>query len=164
MLLGKVRSTWFVSCVGIVVSSINKILGRSVRFDMYIMEVGANDWMNAGWFNQFFDKYEPWYPYFFRISTNLSSNLLPSGHLTCAHYRSSIRVQSFGKKKSLSNHYIISTLHLRGLSREYMRSRPISNILPFLRTKSIFNYQIIISKKRSQSSKCQTHCRKPNCR
>jgi len=66
-----------------VTSSIRKILGESVRFDIYTSEVGAKDWINNGCFSQFSDIYEPLYPYFLSIPTNLSSNFLPSGHFTC---------------------------------------------------------------------------------
>lgn len=77
------RITWFVSWVRIVTSSIKKIFGKSVMFVMYVREVGANDWIKAGCFIHSFDKYEPEYPYFLSVFRNLSSNFLPSAHLTC---------------------------------------------------------------------------------
>lgn len=86
--------TWLVSCVEIVVSSIKKTLGNSVWFDIYTREVGANDWINAGCFNQSFDRYVPLYPNFWSVSTNLSSNFLPSSHFTCYHNNLMNRKQS----------------------------------------------------------------------
>jgi len=64
-------------------SSIKKILGKSVRFDAYTREVGAKDWINAGCFFHSSDRYEPLYPYFLSVSTNISSNFFPFGHFTC---------------------------------------------------------------------------------
>ena len=79
----KKERTWLVSSVRIVTSSIKKTLGKSVRFATNVSEDGANDWIKAGCFNHSFELYEPLYPYFFSISTNLSSNFFPSDHLTC---------------------------------------------------------------------------------
>ena len=77
------EQTWLVSSVRTVTSSINKILGKSVRSAIYVSDDGAKDWTKAGCFSHSFDIYEPLYPYFFSVSTNLSSNFFPSDHLTC---------------------------------------------------------------------------------
>jgi hypothetical protein len=60
-------------------------------------------------FNHFLDKYEPPYPYFLSVSTTLSSNFLPPGHLTCkyitvieAKVNDSPAVGVKAKKKSFS--------------------------------------------------------------
>lgn len=89
--------TWFVSSVRMSTSSIKKILGESVLFDIYTSEVGAKDWMNIGCFNHSFDIYAPLYPYFLSVSTNLSSNFLPSTHFTC-----------YGITRSISSSKIIT--------------------------------------------------------
>lgn len=75
-------STWFVSCVLTEKSSIRNILGESVNFDACTREVGAKDCINNGCFSQFSDIYWPLYPYFSKVSTNLSSNFFPPSHLT----------------------------------------------------------------------------------
>lgn len=50
-------------------------------------EVGANDCINRGCFSQSCVMYEPLYPYFFKVSTNMSSNRFPLAHLTCQWYK-----------------------------------------------------------------------------
>lgn len=91
------EQTWLVSSVSIVTSSIRKILGKSVMFEIYTSEVGANDWINAGCFSHSFDIYEPLYPYFCSISTNLSSYFFPSAHLTCCNSLNLRTCEKYGK-------------------------------------------------------------------
>ena len=74
-----------------VTSSIKRTLGEAIKFDKYVHVWRWGKWLNKQcFFNHFLDKYASSFTYFLRVSTILSSNLLPPGPLDLQIFNSDL--------------------------------------------------------------------------